>query len=267
MRNSYQTEWQQREFEEHELSILHDPMSLESRFYEAVQTGNIEYVEADLERGDFAKMEGKGVLSSNPVQNLKYHFVISIALIARVCAVAGMTQEQAYRLSDFYINKADESDSIDDIIAIHKRMVRDYTGRMQILQKDKGTSIVVSHSLEYIYSHIHDRITIEAISEHVSISPSQLSRLFKKELGVSVSEFIRRKKLERAKNMLQYSDYSYIEIANYLAFASQSHFVSSFRRYVGMTPKKYRDLYYQATWEILTDSELAEKAGNGNNLQ
>ena len=56
-----------------------------------------------------------------------------------------------------------------------------------------------------------------------------------------------------AKNLLQYSEYTMIDIANRLSFSSQSHFIQQFREYVGMTPKKYRDLNHMIRWDIETE--------------
>ena len=55
-------------------------------------------------------------------------------------------------------------------------------------------------------------------------------------------------KIEKAQHMLKYSDYSLVEIANYLAFSSQSHFIQTFKKLIGVTPKKYRDHYYRTSW-------------------
>ena len=67
-------------------------------------------------------------------------------------------------------------------------------------------------------------------------------------MGVSVSAYIRNRKIDMAKNLLRFSDASMIEIANRLAFSSQSHFIQQFREVVGMTPKKYRDTYDMVEW-------------------
>ena len=56
-------------------------------------------------------------------------------------------------------------------------------------------------------------------------------------------------KIEKAKNLLQYSDYSIVEIANYFSFASQSHFIQTFQKYTGLTPRKYRDKHFRNNWE------------------
>ncbi|MCI5935254.1 MAG: helix-turn-helix domain-containing protein, partial [Lachnospiraceae bacterium] len=46
----------------------------------------------------------------------------------------------------------------------------------------------------------------------------------------------------------KYSNFSYIEISNYLAFSSQSHFIQAFEKQTCMTPKKYRDKYHHSAW-------------------
>lgn len=82
----------------------------------------------------FTNLEGTGVLSRNPVTNLKYHFVVTAAMLTRYCIDGGMEAEQAYRLSDFYILKMDSCTSLRQIADLHHTMAKDFTGKM-ILQK------------------------------------------------------------------------------------------------------------------------------------
>ena len=129
--------------------------------------------------------------------------------------------------------------------------------KMRRYFKDNTYSKHINASKEYIYSHIKERITIEDLADSLGVSASYLSRLFKKETGISVSAYIRRQKIEMAKNLLQYSDYSVIEIANRLSFSSQSHFIQQFREVVGMTPRKYRDKHYMVHWDIEKEIKLS----------
>lgn len=249
---SLANEWHLKEMQESEEAIIHDPMEKEYLFYKAVQSGNIAYITENLDSNSFRQNAGKGTLSKSPLTNIKYHFVVTTALITRNCVQAGMVQEQAYRLSDFYIQKMDDCKSIDQVCSYHRKMVLDFTTRMLNLQKTNTISKVVSKAIEYIYRNIGNRITIEDLAEEIQVSPSHLSRLFKAEMNTSVSDYIREKKVERAKNLLQFSEYDYIDIASYLSFSSQSHFISVFEKYTGMTPKKYRDTYHRSTWQTST---------------
>lgn len=243
-------EWYRKEATVYEEEQTHRTTNEENNFFQAVCNGNLNAVRKNCEEKRFQASDGVGVLSRNPVTNMKYHFVISVALITRLCSNNGMEMEQAFRLSDFYILKLDRLNTIEDIVFLHDKMVLDFTGKMRLLRKNAGTSRPVTLCLDYIYVHIKERITIEDLAAHTDLSPSYLSRLFKEEIGISVSDYIREQKIEKAQHLLKFCDYSLIDIANYLSFSSQSHFIQTFRKLTGITPKKYRDLNYSSTWEL-----------------
>lgn len=118
-----------------------------------------------------------------------------------------------------------------------------------ILQKKLSVlSKPVMQCIDYIYAHIKDRITIEDLACHTGLSQNYLSRVFKQNLGISISDYIREKKIEKATHLLRYSDKAVVDIANYLSFSSQSHFIQVFENFTGLTPKKYRDRYYKSMW-------------------
>jgi AraC-like DNA-binding protein len=246
--NNLRKEWYSQEITASDWESYHRPMEDEYSFYTAVKMGDMDFVKRNLENGDFTTPEGMGVLSKTPLTNLKYHFVITVAMITRHCVEGGMELEQAYRLSDFYILKLFSCTTMREIDQLHHDVVLDFTGKMMLLKKNDIISKPIVLCTDYIYSHINERITINDLAEFVELSPSYLSRLFKQNLGVSVSDYIREKKIEKAENLLKYSDKSLIDIANYLAFSSQSHFIKTFEKYEGLTPKKYRDKHYHKTW-------------------
>jgi len=109
-------------------------------------------------------------------------------------------------------------------------------------------ALSLRHTNDYIYSNIKERITIADLAAYTGLSESYLSRVFKQNLGVSISDYIREKKIEKATHLLKYSDKPIIDIANYLSFSSQSHFIQIFEGFMGLTPKKYRDRYYKSMW-------------------
>ena len=240
-----QQEWAVLETRDNDEEISHRSPSVEFSFYEAVSSGDLEAVRRNAEQQRFLDMRGVGRLSRDPITNLKYHFVVATAIITRLCMQEGMEIEQAYRLSDFYIIKLDNIHTIRGIAALHTQMSLDFAGKMRLLQKNSNISKPVSDCIDYIYPNLTERITIEDLAAHVGLSASYLSRLFKQELGISLSDYIREKKLDRAQNLLRFTDQSFAEIANILAFSSQSHFIQAFKAHTGMTPKKYRDSYRQ----------------------
>ena len=240
-------EWLRAEFVNQEMLNRHRGIESEFDFYDAIATGDLEAVKENCRNKMFINMEGVGKLSKDPLRNMKYHFVVAAAMIVRYCVHNGMELEKAYSLSDFYILKADETKTIEKLNKLHDEMCIDICTQMRELHKQQILSKPLVLCMDYIYSHIHYRITIEELAEHLNLSTSYLSRLFKKEMGINVSQYINELKIEQAKNMLQNSDMKIIEIANYLSFSSQSHFIQVFRKITGVTPNKYRQQNFRNT--------------------
>ena len=76
---------------------------------------------------------------------------------------------------------------------------------------------------------------------------------YKKETGETIKNYILKEKIEESKNLLRFSDKSYIDISISLNFSSHSHFIATFKKYVNMTPKEYRNKFYGKQWDM--DSE------------
>ena len=223
-------------------------------FYRSVAAGLIDAVQENCSRGAFENMEGAGRLSDNPVTNLKYHFVVTAAMLTRFCMEGGMAMEEAFSLSDEYIRRMDCCTNMAEIVYVHDQMALDYVCRMRNLKKRIASSKQVAEAIDYIYVHIMDRITIQELASAISISPAHLSRIFKQETGISVSEYIRQRKIDMAKNLLRFSDYDFADIAAMLSYSSQSHFIQHFRTQMGMTPKAYRDRNYMNNWNVNRES-------------
>ena len=225
-------------------------------FYRSVAAGLIDAVQENCSRGAFENMEGAGLLSDNPINNLRYHFVVTAAMLARFCMEGGMAMEEAFGLSDEYIQRMDRCTNMAEIVYVHDQMALDYVCRMRNLRKNVASSKQVAEAIDYIYVHIMERITINDLAAAVSVSPAHLSRIFKQETGISVSEYIRQRKIDMAKNLLQFSNYELADIAAMLSYSSQSHFIQHFRSQMGMTPKVFRDKNYMNTWNVNREPAL-----------
>lgn len=227
------------EYVQRENDLYHAPYAPELSFYSAVQTGNISRVKSLLAE-PFKDKTGLGILSRNPLQNMKYHFAITAAMLARYCIEGGLEPSDAYTLSDLFIQKADLAKSIEEISDLHSFMCLDYTKKMEKLHTHKINSKPVAECIDYIYNHLHTQISLTTLAGYVNVSSSYLSRLFKQETGSTLSNYIQDKKIETAKNMLLHSDYTPSEISSTLAFSSQSYFTEIFRKKTGYTPTAYR---------------------------
>lgn len=228
-------------FSQREDVFEHASFDREIAFYESICSGNIELVKVFMQP---LFCEGCGVLSEDFLRNLKYHMVVLAALIARYCIRGGMTPEESYSLSDFYIMKTDKCQTEAEIRAVHLEMIEGYTAKMRQNKLKHVYSKQIIRAIDYLMRHLHGRVFLEDVAAYLKISPAYLSRLFKKETGISFGEYENMLKIEEASSLLLYTEYSDTEISNLLGFSSQSYFIKVFRKYRGTTPKKYKKQYH-----------------------
>lgn len=209
--------------------------------YNDIKYGNVEKVKENAKIIKQSFFDGKGTLSNDPVKNTKYHFIVSAGIIARVCIDAGLSLDESYTLSDIYIQKVDTYTAPNKIIDLLCEMQLDYATRMKNLKKESAISIHVRNSIDYIYDHLHETITMEQLARLENLHPSYFSKLFVKETGVTTKAYILNTKITTAKNILLYSNHSLSSIALSLGFSSQSAFSTAFKKHTGMTPMEYRN--------------------------
>ena len=93
---------------------------------------------------------------------------------------------------------------------------------------------------DYIARHIFRKITLQEVADYIGFSPSYTSRLFLKETGIHLQDYIMIEKVKSSCNMLIYSDYPISAIAEYYSFSSQSHYAQTFKKWLKCTPSQFR---------------------------
>ncbi len=230
------------EFLHRETGDRHHTNLEDMRQFELLRAGD---PEAPEEASRIFSSDLPGHVSDDPVRNCKYLFVAAITMACRTAMAAGMEAERAYNSSDLYILRMDQLSSVEEVRALHREMFEFYLKEVQAQAKKQPYPRPVVQCMDYIYEHLHERITVADLAEHTGLSESYLSVLFKRETGDAISEYIMGKRIEAAENMLKFSDYSCADIGATLAFSSQSHFIRAFKAHTGLTPKDYRNKFFQ----------------------
>lgn len=106
----------------------------------------------------------------------------------------------------------------------------------------RGTTGVsmLDQVMDFVQSHLHEKLTVERIAEHAGYSPGYLSRLFTHENDMSLYQFVLRCRLERAQYLINTTRLSIEEIASQTGFPSAANFSQAFRRETGLSPSEYR---------------------------
>ncbi len=101
----------------------------------------------------------------------------------------------------------------------------------------------VERAKTYILENSDKMLTVKDISKYISLNPEYFTRLFKKETGYNIKDYIIQCKLTMAKDLLVNSNLPISMVALELGYSNFSHFTQMFKRCEGMTPKDYRAKY------------------------
>ena len=97
--------------------------------------------------------------------------------------------------------------------------------------------------LNYIELNIKNGITLDSAAEHINMSPSYFSKVFKKAMGTNFIVYVTDRRIEIAKDMLQNTDMPVINIACELSYNETNYFSKVFKKTVGLSPTEYRQRF------------------------
>lgn len=104
----------------------------------------------------------------------------------------------------------------------------------------KRTIHLVHKAKRYMRAHLDGDVSLQAISDHLYLHPTTLTRLFKSETGKSIGDYLLVLRMEKAALLLQDNDLKVLDIARRLGYQSTSYFIQVFKRRFGVTPVEYR---------------------------
>ncbi|QGQ44899.1 helix-turn-helix domain-containing protein [Metabacillus sediminilitoris] len=220
------------------VSFHHDFM-YEKRLFQYIKEGRkdefLKIYKLSPEKGEL------GVLSKkSQLRNSKNLGITAITLATRAAMEGGLHHEIAYTLSDLYIQNLEELTDMKTVDAFMEQALSDFADRVR-KHKQHRYSKPINRCLNFIYTHLYEDLTLTSLANLVDLHPNYLSSLFKKEVGISIAEYIQRTKVDEAKSLLTFTNYSLLKITTILNFHDQSYFTKVFRKYTGVTPKKYKN--------------------------
>lgn len=222
-----------------EEDIYHHTYAEERKILACVREGRME----EAQRRSMDTDMSVGRLSRNELTHWKSMVIVAITLCVRATIEAGISPVVAYQLSDFFIQKSDQCRTIPELIALRSQAIAELTMQVrQRMEQSKGPGYI-DQCRDYINKHYREKIYLDDIADTLGISSAYLSKIFARETGMRIQDYIVTVRVEHAANLLVYSEESISHIGEYVNFPTQSYFGKVFKKLKGLTPKEYRDKY------------------------
>lgn len=203
-----------------------------------VREGDLNYKSALSQSASLSN--GVRVDIGDPLAQAKLSAVSFVTLCVRAAIDGGLSPEFAYSKGDAYIQSAMLCKTLSDIVSINHTMYDDFIRCVHKCRTNPQVSRPVQSCCDYIELHIDEPLSIELLAKRLGYTEYYLSRKFKREMHVSINDYIKCARVEFAKMLLTTSTDGVQEISDRLHFCSRSYFSEVFREIAGMTPVEYR---------------------------
>ncbi len=182
-----------------------------------------------------------GQMAEDTLRQIKNMGICSASVSSRAAIEGGMDSSTAFRLSDLYIQRIELSQ---DKLALSKLSIElmiDFAERVKAIKHGhRVESPLFEKCAQYVSRHLSDKIRVEDIAKELGFSRAYLCNQFSQQTGMTLSQYILGEKIIEAQRLLKFTDKSLTDISIHLAFSSQSHFQTVFRKITGETPAQFR---------------------------
>lgn len=213
---------------------------LENRFLRMIEEGDVEHVQSAFDSMGIAELNNRRYI--NAIYSMpEVGFAMIRALSRKAAERGGAPLMEINEITQRAVQKAQGHGGEEKLIRIIQTMAMELTEAVRRHRETDGDySPAIRKAAAFIRSNYSQNISLEEAAEAAGYAPSYLSRQFKEETGVTVSEYIRDLRLREAQRLLRETDASVTEIGDYVGYPDNNYFIKVFRGKYGLTPGAYR---------------------------
>lgn len=178
-------------------------------------------------------------LSDNPVNNLRYMFVCVLYGICIRCEQEGCDTTMSYLIRDYYMQKTDTITTPNDFNDLTEKAIRDFHDFYE-QTKRPAYSRRIEKCIQYVDQNIFRAMRLSDLAEQLNVSAKHLSSEFRKETGIALGTYIKRRRLKMLYSFVVETNRPLAEIASSMNYSSLAHMSREFKKEYGVSPKQMR---------------------------
>jgi two-component system, response regulator YesN len=176
----------------------------------------------------------------DPVRNIKNLTIVLNTLLRKAVESSDVHPIHIDEVSRGFAMRIEAVHSLKEMDELQTAMIRKYC--MLVTNHSlTGYSPLIQRVINHIDMNLTESLSLRILSDQFSINSSYLSTIFKKEMGITITEYINQQKVRFAITLLNKTDTQIQNIASQVGIDDVNYFIKVFKKINGMTPKEYRD--------------------------
>lgn len=222
-----------------DLSTLERNYESENLLMEAISRGKLHQVTAVAST---VFNNGAQQRLNDSLRDRKNNLVILKTLLRKAAEYGGVHPLHIHRLSSHFSGQIENTRTIKESLALQEEMIRSFC----LLVKEHSLSqysFYVGQTITLVQYDLTADLSLKTTAAQLNVNPSYLSKLFHKECGCTLTEFVNRQRIDRAVLLLSNSKKAVQDIAAECGIQDVNYFIKLFKRQTGLTPNQYRRNY------------------------
>jgi len=227
---------EKNDFNEEELfSAIELRYKVEKSLLNAVEKGSKEEALKFKNSFQFAAVHR---IPNNPLRAYK-NLTFSFNTLLRIASErGGVSPVYIHNLSDKFAILIENISSMAQLGTLQINMISEYCDLVNKFST-AGYSKIIRKTIDYINLNFDNPLSLSLIADNININSSHLSRQFKKETNMTVTEFINKRRVQEAKFLIDENNNSITEIALMVGYENHNYFCKVFKQITSLTPKDY----------------------------
>jgi len=163
-----------------------------------------------------------------------------ISLISRSAVEGGADGDTIHALNEEYLSSIISARDAEMILLQLSRAVKKYSRLVREMSSVPHLD-AINRVKNYCRRHYARKISLDEAAAEVNLSPSYLSKVFRREMGISFVSYLNKIRIEKSKLILQNRSVELVEVAGMVGYDDQSYFTRIFKRFTGIPPGRYRE--------------------------
>ena len=223
-----------------DFEAIYKRYELENQFLRYIEIGDTDQV-----INAFNRMNIEGINEKKYVNAIQQDPSIGINIIRTLARKAaengGASPIDINEITQRFVQKTTSSQDLVEIKNDIETMILELTESVkESKQKKKGLSPIISKIADYIRLNYSQELNATVLGNYANMTYANLSRLFKKEMGITIGKYISSMRCMEAGLLLRKSHYSIQEIAAYVGYLDNNYFAKVFKKETGYLPSEYR---------------------------
>ncbi len=179
---------------------------------------------------------------TDTLRNTKNYLIIMNTLCRKAAEKGGVHPFYLHKLSSEYAAKIETLYATKDSQKLMREMFKSYCTLVKN-HNTKHYSNIVQNAIIYIEANLESDLGLSNIAKLNNVSSGYLSTLFKEETGITITNFIAKKRIELAQHLLQNGNVQIQSVAQKCGILDVQYFSKLFKKYTGKTPREYRESF------------------------